>query len=257
LLVREPMSEHNASPSSHAFLVDIGHHQLKNPILRQSLGLRSDGSIFAWGRDDYGQVSMAPAGDDFIAVSAGSYHGAALKIDGTIVTWGNNEWGQISLTPTESHFVAVDAGSKHNIALTDGGAIVCWGDDGFSQVSHTPLGTGYREVQAGTNDSLALRSDGSILSWGDVGYAPSGYGFIAIDAGDRVNAALRADGSIVAWGWAGHPILRDIPSETGFVDVEIGADYGVALTPEPGTLVLLSAGLMALRCSRRFGVDRC
>jgi len=37
LLVREPMSEHNASPSSHAFLVDIGHHQLKNPILRQSL----------------------------------------------------------------------------------------------------------------------------------------------------------------------------------------------------------------------------
>jgi len=39
LLVREPMSEHNASPSSHAFLVDIGHHQLKNPILRQSLDI--------------------------------------------------------------------------------------------------------------------------------------------------------------------------------------------------------------------------
>jgi hypothetical protein len=46
------------------------------------------GFIVAWGYDNYGQVSNAPEGDDFVAVGAGAYHGLALRSDGTIVGWG-------------------------------------------------------------------------------------------------------------------------------------------------------------------------
>jgi alpha-tubulin suppressor-like RCC1 family protein len=36
-----------------------------------------------------------PAGlDQVTAISAGAYHSMALKADGTVVAWGDDEWGQ-------------------------------------------------------------------------------------------------------------------------------------------------------------------
>ena len=62
-----------------------------------SLVLKSDGTVAAFGSNDYGQ-STVPAGlSQVIAVSAGGYHSLALKSNGTVVAWGVNWQGQANV----------------------------------------------------------------------------------------------------------------------------------------------------------------
>jgi hypothetical protein len=42
-----------------------------------SLALKTDGSIFAWGINGYGRAN-SPAGNDYVAIAAGQSHGLAL-----------------------------------------------------------------------------------------------------------------------------------------------------------------------------------
>ena len=59
-----------------------------------SLALKSDGTVVAWGSNDYGQ-SNVPAGLTGVTAIAGGYgHSLALKSDGTVVAWGDNHYGQ-------------------------------------------------------------------------------------------------------------------------------------------------------------------
>ncbi|MHC5083637.1 MAG: hypothetical protein ACYTET_06825, partial [Planctomycetota bacterium] len=52
-----------------------------------SLALRGDGSVAAWGKNDFGQAE-SPAGNDFIAIAAGGNSSLALRSDGSIAAWG-------------------------------------------------------------------------------------------------------------------------------------------------------------------------
>ncbi|MFH1371049.1 MAG: RHS repeat-associated core domain-containing protein [Planctomycetota bacterium] len=54
--------------------------------------------MVGWGNDWWGQTEP-PEGNDFVAISAGEFHGLAMKSDGTIVVWGNNDAQQLR-TPT-------------------------------------------------------------------------------------------------------------------------------------------------------------
>ena len=53
-----------------------------------SLGLKSDGTIVAWGHNGSGQCNVPAPNADFVAVAGGGYHSLGLKSDGTIVAWG-------------------------------------------------------------------------------------------------------------------------------------------------------------------------
>ena len=70
--------------------------------------IRGDGSLWALGYNDYGQLgdgSMSDIDDykdtpikimdDVIAISAGGYHSLAIKSDGSLWTWGLNDRGQL------------------------------------------------------------------------------------------------------------------------------------------------------------------
>jgi hypothetical protein len=57
------------------------------------------------------------------AISAGGFHGLALKEDGTVVAWGLNDHGQARVPPGLSGVTAVAAGGFHSMALI--------ADDGF------------------------------------------------------------------------------------------------------------------------------
>jgi len=48
--------------------------------------------IVAWGVNDYGLVSNVPLGDDFTSVTAGAFHGLALKEDGSFASWFGPKW---------------------------------------------------------------------------------------------------------------------------------------------------------------------
>ena len=69
--------------------------------------IKTDGSLWTWGRNDYGQlgdntttnksspVQTVAGGTNWKQVSKGSIHAAAIKTDGTLWTWGYNNIGQL------------------------------------------------------------------------------------------------------------------------------------------------------------------
>jgi alpha-tubulin suppressor-like RCC1 family protein len=70
------------------------------------LALRKDGTVWAWGEDEYGELgngkteaSAVPVEvsglTNVIAISDGGDHNLALLANGTVMAWGSNDWGQL------------------------------------------------------------------------------------------------------------------------------------------------------------------
>ncbi|MBA7598367.1 hypothetical protein ES703_05381 [subsurface metagenome] len=189
----------------------------------------SPGSMHGWGQNNYGQ-SEAPAGSDFVAIGAGSYHSLALKSDGSIVGWGYNAFDRAT-PPAGNDFVAVAAGSDHSLALKVDGSIVGWGQDSMGQAT-PPDGTDFVAIAAGDRHSLALKSDGSIVGWGsnlrDQASPPAGTDFVAVAAGYYHSLARKSDGSIVGWGYNSDGQATP-PEDSDFVAIAAGAWHSLAL----------------------------
>jgi Regulator of chromosome condensation (RCC1) repeat len=148
---------------------------------------------------------------DVIGVAAGQEHSLALKSDGTVWAWGSQDRGQLGVPGTSDdtaipvevrmngtnplipldHVRDIAAGGGHSLALRNDGTVWTRGFNDFGQlgVSTAPLdiASSARQVQdlkdivaiaAGDNFSLALKSDGTVWAWGanDRGQlgAPSG-----------------------------------------------------------------------------------
>ncbi|NWF84209.1 MAG: hypothetical protein HXY18_10305 [Bryobacteraceae bacterium] len=71
-----------------------------------TLAIKSDGSVWAWGQNSYGQLGdgtknerttplQVPGLTDIVAIAAGSGHSLALRSDGAIFGWGQNSSGQL------------------------------------------------------------------------------------------------------------------------------------------------------------------
>jgi len=87
-----------------------------------SLGLKTDGSLWAWGKNDYGQLGDGTTtdrlwpvlvGEGYAAVSCCGKHSLALKSDGSLWAWGYNGHGQLGDGATTDRLVPtlIDAGS--------------------------------------------------------------------------------------------------------------------------------------------------
>ena len=116
-------------------------------------------------------------------VSAGGLHSLALRSDGTVWAWGNNFFGQLGNgyscvcgvgTPAQvaglTGVIQVAAGAVHSLALRSDGTVWAWGHDGTGSDHSTPTQvtglTGVTKISAGGIFSLALRSDGTVWAWG-------------------------------------------------------------------------------------------
>lgn len=162
------------------------------------LALHTDGSIFAWGNDVYGQLGNGEGTDPgtvqnlqgMTDVAAGLAHSLALSPDGTVWSWGQNEFGQLGLSARDGevhdHPVAVDnidnatavaAGAFSSFALRSDGSVLAWGagsngtlGNGSSLDSAIPVPvdalTNVTAISAGVHHALALTGDGGVYAWG-------------------------------------------------------------------------------------------
>jgi len=175
-----------------------------------SLAIKPDGSLWAWGRNNHGQLGTGDLVDRDLpeivflsgvsAVVAGQLH-SMIILHGSLYGWGNNAHGQLATgDTTEIHFpmkildstvaaigddtvVAVSC-QEHCMAILDSGGLVVWGSNQYGQLGSgdkvdllTPLklfDTGVSAVSAGYRHSLAIMADGSMKAWGDNTYGQLG-----------------------------------------------------------------------------------
>jgi alpha-tubulin suppressor-like RCC1 family protein len=94
-----------------------------------------------------------------VAIAAGASHSVAVKSDGSVIAWGNNQYGQTDVPPGLDNIVAVAKGGNEFVnrvlALTAKGTLVSWG--GSSSLTNVPAGlSNVVAVAVGSAHSLAL-----------------------------------------------------------------------------------------------------
>ena len=243
-----------------------------------SLALSADGTVYTWGRNEYGQLgngvtatnSPVPVavktagtpmeGKTIVQISAKVWYALALASDGTVYSWGFNSWGQLGNgtsgtannasapvavktagTPMDGKtIVQVAAGATHSLALATDGTIYAWGKNEYGQLGNdsttnspvpvavktagTPMeGKTIIQIHAGYEHSLALASDGTVYAWGrnnsgqlgkndatdthipaavqTLGTPMAGKVIVQLAAGNSQSMALASDGTVYTWGW--------------------------------------------------------
>ena len=174
---------------------------------RFSLALRSDGTVWAWGLGNQGQLGNAGTFDSAVpvqtwatqvtSIAAGSDAAYAIRSNSagaTVWSWGGDFCGDLGLgttatgtTPmvtipqpvigiTTPNIVQVSAGQGYALALGSDGRVWGWGaDKPGSQVSYTCPVTAVPVVAAGSGITQLSASathvlalaDGTVIAWGD------------------------------------------------------------------------------------------
>jgi len=81
-----------------------------------TVALQSDGSLWAWGYNYYGQLgdgsttnkllpTLIDNSAEWSYISAGGTHTVALQSNGTLWTWGDNQYGQLGDGTTEDKHI--------------------------------------------------------------------------------------------------------------------------------------------------------
>ena len=90
---------------------------LPSSVTLKSAAVRSDGSVVAWGRDDYG-VTEIPAGlSDVVAISGTGTHCLALTSAGLVFGWGSDDCGESGVPDILSGVTVIAAGYGHSLAV--------------------------------------------------------------------------------------------------------------------------------------------
>lgn len=175
------------------------------------------------------------------AIAAGGRHMAALRTDGTVWTWGSDVYGELGrgktgdlagcvCNPTPaaatglSGAIAVTAAQSKTGALTAAGGVYAWGSpetfgsvfehDTPTQITGIPA---MAQISQGFSHTLALARDGTVWSWGvdldgqlgdgtagSVINAPKAVpgltGVTAVRAYSEFSAAVTSGGTLTTWG---------------------------------------------------------
>jgi len=169
---------------------------------RFTSAIKTDGTLWSWGQDFYGQlgdnsstdksspVQTVAGGTDWAQVDCGYQVSSAIKTDGTLWTWGQNEVGQLGdgtttrkSSPVQTitggtDWVQVSIDRRHGAAIKTDGTLWTWGWNIFGQLGDgttvnksSPVqtisgGTDWDKVVCGYNLTIALKTDGSVWLWG-------------------------------------------------------------------------------------------
>ncbi|CAH1224574.1 hypothetical protein [Paenibacillus sp. JJ-223] len=114
----------------------------------------------------------------YTAVEGAHYHSVGLRSDGTVWAWGRNLWGELGATgkvryyntyspiriPRLENIIAISAsGSSNKAALREDGSVWEWGGiQGLTQVDQV---SNVKQISTGGHYNMALREDGTVYTW--------------------------------------------------------------------------------------------
>ena len=180
------------------------------------LALKTDGSLWAWGRNRFGQLGdgttiersvpvQVGSDTDWASIVASNIHTMAIKQDGSLWAWGYNAGGMfgdgtssdryspLQTTPikigTDTDWMMIATGGSHTAALKRDGSLWTWGTNQVGQLGdgttinrYNPaqIGTyiGWKYVSVGSGTTLAIKEDGSLWAWGN-----NTRGYLGIEVG--------------------------------------------------------------------------
>lgn len=163
-----------------------------------TIAIKSDGTLWAWGNNVYGQIGdgttttrtspvQIGSGTNWASVATGESSSIAIKTDGTLWTWGRNQWGQLGDGTTTTQTAPLQLGSAtdwasatignyHTLAIKTNGTLWAWGYNASGQLGNgnttnqfLPVqvtGTAWVFVSAGGHYTLARKTGGTLWAWG-------------------------------------------------------------------------------------------
>ena len=279
-----------------------------------SVALTSEGRIFTWGYNYYGQLGDGTTtdrsipteitsqfnlwpGETITQVSLGSGHSSAITTSGRIFAWGRNDFGQLgdgtttnksvpteitcqfSLLPEET-IVQVSFGHSHSSAITSNGRIFTWGKNYYGQLGDgttidkstpTEITSQFSllkdetifQVSLSYYHSSAITSNGRIFTWGSNSFGQLGDGttidksvpteitqqfplseketLTQVSLGDYHSSAITSEGRIFAWGYNSSGQLGDGTTTNKSTPTEITSQFGLLLEE---TIAQVSLGVV-------------
>jgi hypothetical protein len=175
------------------------------------VGIKSDGTLWAWGDNGFGQLGdgtnidksspvQIGTANNWVDVAIGSYHTLAISSDGRLWSWGFNSWYSLGdgtntsrNTPaqvgTATNWQKVAAGDVVSFAITNTGKLFGWGYNGNGELGDGTITTrttpvalspslNWLRVSSGKYHSMGITDDNKLWSWGANTYGQLGDGTI-------------------------------------------------------------------------------
>eukprot|EP01127_Copromyxa_protea_P021629 TRINITY_DN7506_c0_g1_i2.p1 TRINITY_DN7506_c0_g1~~TRINITY_DN7506_c0_g1_i2.p1 ORF type:complete len:783 (+),score=106.99 TRINITY_DN7506_c0_g1_i2:14-2362(+) len=220
-----------------------------------------DSMIWAWGQATLGRLGLGKTGQEdskdskvgtvwqahwnptpmptkrginWVKVSCGSSHSAAVTSDGCLYTWGSGTSHQLGYTkaiqthPRKVEIAGISdvcAGNQHTLTLTDDGSSAYQFGRKFVSPQVRPKSCRFVSIAVGSWHNIALSESGTIFTWGGNEYgqlghnnmegalhptpvvldpADTGLKFVTIGGGARHSFAITDFGDLYTWGAGGY-----------------------------------------------------
>ncbi|MDH5720669.1 MAG: hypothetical protein OEZ13_08635 [Spirochaetia bacterium] len=280
-----------------------------------SLALRGDGSLWAWGNNENGQLgdggtitetcsvykcSTIPVKigtATWIAIAAGNNHSLGIQSDGTLWAWGDNTYGQLGDTSITQRNAPVKIGGAtwksvsangitgygaHSLGIQSDDTLWAWGGNAYGQIGdnsntqrNAPVkigGATWKSASAGGVHSLGIQSDDTLWAWGSdmIGQigngattgdqlAPvqiGGAAWLSASAGGLYSAGIQANGSLWTWGSdMSHELGDGAPTtgQTSPFEIDNPNTYSLIFAGSNHTLGIRSDGTLYAWGSNNYG----